>query len=392
MNAITADWVLTPDDIETGKVILYEDSGKIVKVVPEEEVDTANLRRVEGILCPGFVNAHCHLELSHLKGRIPKGTGMVGFIQHLQSIRQEASEAAQQEAMIEAARSMWDSGIVAVGDICNGPESLAAKEVVSEIHWHNFIEVFGLRSEAAESTLERARKLRAQFGEERSTITLHAPYSISTALKKQVYEEALTQSGPLSVHLMESKEEMELFEHQSGPFLDFFKAIGVTYPHGTYTHPLDFLADGLPTAALSSMIWVHNTEMKKRDITKAQGFSGNNFWYCLCPRANAYIHGTAPDLKEWKNSVPGIVCLGTDSLAGNDSLDLLEEIRLIQELEPAVPLGLALAWASTCGAIALGIHKRYGSFAPGKKPGILQVSPVSKELKLTPESSVKRII
>ena len=392
MNLITADWLYLTDGLVQGMALRYDDSGRILEILPTEQADAGSLQKVTGVLSPGFVNVHCHLELSHLKGHIPENTGMVGFIGALQQVRNSVPEAAKAALILEAAQQMRDNGIVAVGDICNGLDSLAAKEAVPEIRWHNFIEVFGMDAQRASSTLERAQELRAAFGSHRSTVTLHAPYSVSPELRRQGWAAAAAQEGPVSIHLMESGEEMELFRKQRGPFLDFFRAIGAEFQPEGHSHPLEYIATDMPRD-LDSVIWVHNTEMRMTDLHKAQNLSWSPFWYCLCPKANYYIHRTAPPAKVLAESVPGIVCLGTDSLAGNDSLDLLEEMKVLQPYLPGSNAELVLAWGTICGAKALGMDKELGSFAVGKKPGILQLSPFDDEKQLLTEATqVNRIV
>jgi cytosine/adenosine deaminase-related metal-dependent hydrolase len=117
-------------------VLITDGSGFIIDLVNIEEAGDG-IEEFKGIISPGFVNAHCHLELSHLKGRIPENTGLVEFVQQVMNNRSKGNEH-QLEAMEQVESKMYHSGIVAVGDICNSSDSIAVKKS-SKILWHNFI-------------------------------------------------------------------------------------------------------------------------------------------------------------------------------------------------------------------------------------------------------------
>ena len=137
-------------------MILAEDQ-HIEAIVPADDAGDG-VEPLQGILCPGMVNAHCHIELSHLKGEIPQGTGLIEFVKQVISKREtphspDLSQAAYHElceqalhqklrAMTGAVEELYQSGTVAVGDICNTADSLELKRH-SPLYWHNFIEVSG---------------------------------------------------------------------------------------------------------------------------------------------------------------------------------------------------------------------------------------------------------
>ena len=119
----TADYIFNGYEILSAPSVLITDrSGVIIDLVNTKEAGDG-IEELNGIICPGFVNAHCHLELSHLKGRIPENTGLVDFVQQVMTGRSKGNEQ-QFEAMEEADRKMYQSGIVAVGDICNSMDSI----------------------------------------------------------------------------------------------------------------------------------------------------------------------------------------------------------------------------------------------------------------------------
>ncbi|MEO5946524.1 MAG: amidohydrolase, partial [Chitinophagaceae bacterium] len=124
--------------LEAGQVLITDDSGIIQKTLPANEAGD-DIQQLSGILTPGLVNCHCHLELSHLKNVIPPHTGLIDFLCSVVSKRGFASEIIQQE-IIMAENEMYKNGTVAVGDIGNTADTLDVKKN-SEIWWQNFVEV-----------------------------------------------------------------------------------------------------------------------------------------------------------------------------------------------------------------------------------------------------------
>src|SRR5690606_2894262 len=114
-------------------------------------VSGKTINKHQGIITPGFVNAHCHLELSHMKGVIPRRTGLVPFLQRVMSLR-AADELKIQRAMEAADNQLYDHGIVAVGDHANSGISAAVK-AASKIHYHTFVEVLGFEPQLANQKL-----------------------------------------------------------------------------------------------------------------------------------------------------------------------------------------------------------------------------------------------
>ena len=134
---------LAADNIFTGYemlghdvVLIVDNAGEVIDLI--NEIDAGeNIERYKGILSPGFINCHCHLELSHMKGIIPEHSGMVGFLLAVMSSRNNAEEKIQ-EAIIAAENEMKRNGIVAVGDICNTDHTVSQKKI-SPVYYHNFI-------------------------------------------------------------------------------------------------------------------------------------------------------------------------------------------------------------------------------------------------------------
>lgn len=370
-------------------VIALDSNGLILEILTAAEAVSKGITDIkfyEGILVPGFVNTHCHLELSHLKGKIAKHTGLPGFVQ--QVIRQrQANDDEVVDAMEIADREMYAQGIVAVGDISNKLISKEVKEI-SGIYYHTFIEAMGFNPEKAADIIEAAKVMKKAFQPLKASIVPHAPYSVSDNLFSEIRKEAETQQDLISIHNQETPEENEFFENKSGSFLklyeflglniDFFKATGQT----SLRSYLPKLSPSLKT------LLVHNTFSSSVDLEFAKVNHPALYW-CLCPNANLYIENKLPELPLFLEADVKIT-LGTDSLASNDQLSIVEEMKTLQQ-HFQLPLAQLLTWATINGAEFLGIEDRFGSLAEGKSPGINLLEYVDKDGEMWITGKIKRL-
>lgn len=368
--------LLKTDKLYTGKgdfimdgMIAIDDKNKIVSIGQNLIASGIAIEYFEGALCPGFVNTHCHLELSHLKGKLSQKTGIHNFIVALQKIR-NASEEEKQNAIEAADTEMKTAGIVAVGDISNG-DSTQNTKLSSSLFYYTFVELFGFRTHLADSILEQGQKLKASFTEVElnSSIVPHSPYSVSEKLFDHIAKEG--KNTPISIHNQESQAENDMFESGNGKLVEMMKSFG--------NDMLDFTKTG--KSALQSylqrlsketpLLLVHNTFTSKEDIEKAEN-SHHHLYWCFCPKANLYIENRLPNIPQFLEKK--VKCtLGTDSLASNDTLSIWEEIKTIKGQFPQIPMATLIQWGTLNGAEFLGIEKEYGSFEEGKNPGINQV-------------------
>lgn len=367
MRKISANLVfpINQSPIPNG-VVVVSDDGKIEEVLSSSD-GLSDVEQYEGILCPGFVNAHCHLELSHLKGVLPKHKGMVSFIRNIIEARKQ--EQLSLTALEDADATMEENGIVAVGDICNNDSSFAVKRK-SNIRYHNFIEVFGIVPGKAEEVFTAGLETykRSVVAGLSTSIVPHAPYTVSESLLEKIFSFGPNSIQPISIHNQESLPEDELFRKGTGPMAEFYREIGVDL--GFFTPPdkssLEWLSGQLPQG--QKLLLVHNTYTKAMEMEKAFGNSADLYW-CLCPNANRYIENTLPELALFEGLEDRVV-IGTDSYASNDHLSVLDEIKTIQLHKPDLPLSLLLRWGCLNGAIFLGLESDLGSFEKGKYPGI----------------------
>lgn len=352
-------------------VLLLSEEGVVVDIVDAAEAGD-DVLWIDGILAPGFVNCHCHLELSHLKEVIQENTGLTNFVKQVVNKR-VVSKNEILKAIENADAEMLQNGIVAVGDICNTTDTLLQKSV-SPLHYHNFVEAFGSDPEIAEKSFSNYREVYKQFAESlgasHTTIAPHAPYSVSEPLWKKIMEH--NTNGLFTIHNQETEDETIWFAKKTGGFAEMFKAMGVNTNH--------FIASGksslqtfLPKfSPTQQILLVHNVFTTEADIQFAEALNQNIYW-CLCPNANQYISRQLPNLPVFvRNSAKMVI--GTDSLASNHQLNIYEEIKIMLARFPQISLEEMLGWATINGAKALKIDSRYGSFEKGKKPGLVMIA------------------
>ncbi|HNS12480.1 MAG TPA: amidohydrolase family protein [Bacteroidia bacterium] len=394
MRILTADYIypISSPVLKRG-FLLVRDDGTIEDLLSDKsqlppEIAIEDYR---GIICPGFVNAHCHLELSYLKGLIPSGKGLSGFITDLIFTRRAANDEIVEKA-IEADAEMVANGIVVVGDISNSDVSISVKKN-SRIFYHNFIEIFDLQPEKANETFDQGKLLYDKFigAGLAASIVPHAPYTVSAKLLKLISNFAYENNTLLCIHNQETNGENEMFIDGNGEFLKELNKISGAFSDwkGTGFRSLPSVFVHLPKC--NKMQFVHNTFSQAQDVQWAHLY--NLFvWWCLCPNANLFIENTIPDLNMLRNEVAKIT-IGTDSYASNRSLSILDELKTIHKYDGSVSLQELLTWATLNGAEYFGLSKQYGSLEKGKKPGINLISKIDPEkITLEPDSSVIPLI
>ena len=350
-------------------MIVLDDRGCILSVenLPAERGD---IRFADGWICPGFVNTHCHLELSHMKGKVDTGTGLIPFIKDVVT-RRDADPALIEEAIEQADRDMYESGIVAVGDISNKTDTAAAKSC-SPMRYYTFVEMFDFMQEhLAEATFGQYKAVYDTFEESyknKKSIVPHAPYSVSDTLYDRI-REANTGHKTISVHNEETPDEMALFLENKGGFPSFFGGFGMSLAHwkATGQTPIFHLLQKLDPR--HKTLFVHNTLTTGKGIQAAHDWSDNVYW-ATCANANLYIENRLPDYRVFIHQQAKMT-IGTDSLTSNWQLSVWEEIKTIRKYASYVPLTDLITWATKNGAEALGFDDVLGTIEPGKTPGLV---------------------
>lgn len=392
MRKLTADFVypIHSEPIKNG-VLIVDSQGKILDISTRDQHQANDLEVFSGSLVPGFINTHCHLELSHMKGKVNTGTGLIPFISSVVQSR-ESQESEIQEAIDRADAEMQAEGIVAVGDISNQPDTFARKHK-SPIRYYTFVEMFDfLQDQNAVAEFEKYKAVYDQLNlssTDQKTCVPHAPYSVSKHLFELLNGTYGDTVETVSIHNQETPPEQELFLKGTGGFIDFYSNFGISMD--------SFRPSGKTSIhyALQHMnpkhraLFVHNTLTSRSDIETAQSWGDQVYW-ATCANANLYIENRLPDYQAFIDTKANLT-IGTDSLTSNWQLSIVEELKTIQRFQSYVPFETLLQWATLNGAKALGYEADLGSFEVGKTPGINHLN-IGAEKQFTNQTTVQKII
>lgn len=353
-----------------GSVLEIAADGRVIAI--HEYAYGIDTVRYEGILCPGFVNVHCHLELSHMKGLIPEHTGLIPFLQNIPARRNDFTDEQITTARRDAYEELVRNGVVAVGDIANVPHTKDVR-ALDELHVHTFVECIGFTEERAAQAYAISQSVFNEFAAQtgndkllRQSIVPHAPYSVSGALFKLI--DAQGANAVLSIHNQESKAENEFYEHGTGGVTDLLGGFGIDYNGFQPSGKTSLQTYGNWLSASHPLILVHNTQAAKEDIMFAKArFPKVHF--CLCPNANLYIENRLPDVAMLRSEQVNI-CIGTDSLASNHQLSIVAELHTLHR-QCGIDWETLLQWGTSNGAAALQMKDIVGSFTPGRRPGVV---------------------
>ena len=389
MKIFRADYVfpVCADPIKNG-VVTVDDDGKIIAVTNDMPPDiNIPIEELSGAICPGFVNTHCHIELSHLKDKIPTNSGLVTFIKSIQQLRGSTDkEIAAAAAAADA--EMYENGIVAVGDIVNTNATIAIK-AKSNLYYHSFIETFSFLPQNADDAFNKAIGTLKEFAPQPCSITPHAPYSVSKDLFKLIKKYCDTGKNLISIHNQECEDENKFYRYKLGEFNDLYAHFGIDI---SYFKPQarNSLQSVIPLLTnRQDILMVHNTCTNLKDIYFIKRFDRKIHW-CFCPNANLYIENKLPKIDLFLGQGFNIT-LGTDSLASNSKLCILSEMRTLQQKYPSLTTAKLMEWATINGARYLGIDKEKGTLEPGKTPGLNLITGL-EGLKITADTKVRRLV
>jgi len=371
-------------------VITAEDDGTIVKVEESrgELKETQSVEFYNGIIVPGFVNCHCHLELSHLRGAIAEGMGLGDFIMNVRTLRNYD----QKEIITAAAKEdddLFREGVSLCADICNTPVTFDIKKR-SCIRYISLGEVFGIDPDKAGKRMDEVMHLAKEA--EDAGLKLypvpHSAYSVSLPLFRMLREKS-SGNRVTSVHFMESESEAIFLMDHSGPMRRSYEDSGLL-PASLQmpkNHVEAIMDEVTPSG---NLILVHNTYADRNTVSEVKK-RGDTYW-CLCPGSNLYIENKLPPVEMLMEENCEIV-IGTDSLSSNKKLSILREMKIIQEHFPSVKLEELIRWATINGAEALGERDGFGTIEPGKRPGLILLQDLDLvNLRLLEETTVRRLI
>ncbi len=377
MISYRAAWVLPigAPPIRDGWVTVHE--GRIVGVGPGTHVGNgrdADLGRVA--LMPGLVNAHTHLELSHLRGRIPPAAEFTAWVRQVIASRRSQPDV-DRTAIIDGIGSgiqeALKCGTAVVGDISNtlltfGP--LATSALAGVV----FYELIRFDTTDPEGVVEQGQRALDALPISltvRPYLAAHAPYSVAPAVFRAIA--ANIDPDPLercSVHLAESREEVEFIRAGTGPWRGLLEELGSWDPEWVAPGrtPVEYLDDC--EFLHERLLAVHGVQMTRDDLAC---LAKRGATLVTCPRSNAHTGAGAPPVAEFYAS--GVrVAVGTDSLASTPDLNVFAELREMRRLAPAVPAARLLESATREGARALGFDDQFGTIEAGKSARLIVVT------------------
>ncbi len=384
-----ADYLLNDSSFSNNNVLITNERGKVIDVVDCAEAG-GDVEIFKGIISPGFINAHCHLELSHLKNIIAEKTGLIDFVFKVVIQRHFAEEEILQ-AIEKAEKEMLQNGIVAVGDICNNSLTLFQKKK-KLLQYYNFIEASGWLPQMAETRFAKSKSFYDEYinNDLKTSIVPHAPYSVSINLWQKMIP--FFSEKTITIHNQETADEDLFFMEGKGNFTKMYEMMNIdnSFYQAQKIRSVKSYFEKFASAA--SVILVHNTFTKQEDLDfiKKNKNSDQLVSFCLCPNANLYIENVLPPVKLFLENDCNII-LGTDSLASNHQLNILEEIKTIAKNFPEIKTETLLQWPTINGAKALQMDKELGSFEKGKTPGAILIEN-TEDGKINDESKITRLI
>ena len=394
-NRIAASFVYTLDGNEPIRngFVEYSEDGTVTAVGSCED-PASEEHFFQGAIVPGFVNAHCHVELSHLHRKFRKGTGMAGFIDQINELRDWAGHEVKTRLVKEWMDKMWSDGVSAMADISNDDSSFPVK-ASHPMYTRTFLEVFGSEPHMCEGVMKDVLQLNAAADAAGidAAPTPHSCYTMSPQLLSASAGAGL-EKGYVSYHSQESMEEEDLIRYGSGAMYENRKRSGMSTPPVTGGSSLEYFIDRLADVRKGPydehILLVHNVCLSQTDIDAAKKVMNNVYW-AVCPLSNIFIHDALPPIPLMRDNKLNIM-VGTDSLSSNDDLDMVRELYCLHENFPDVTMNELLVWACLNGARFLSKDEILGSLTPGKKPGLVFIGNLDAEGNLTAESRSERII
>ena len=369
-----ADWLfpIADDPLHDGWVAI--DEGRIAGTGSGPAADAIDLGRA--VVLPALVNAHTHLELSYLHGRIPPSPRFGDWVRAVMTTRQQYPDPADPRIMESARRAIADAhaaGTGLLGDVSNTLVTVPLLRTAA-MPAQVFHELTGFTEQDPLSRVRDARaRVDALAGDDSIRISLapHAPYSVSAALFQAIRTDLDAHPGAVSsVHLGEPAEEVELLRHGTGDIREVLAELGRWpadwRPPGV--SPVEYLID---LGVLDSrMLAVHGVQFDGTDLTQ---LSSLGVTIVSCPRSNVHVGAGSPPLEVFY-AMDVQVAFGTDSLASVADLNLFMELREARRLAPRVSARRLLESATLIGARALGFGDDFGSIEAGKRADLIAVA------------------
>lgn len=321
------------------------------------------------ILLPGLVNAHCHLDYTHMAGEIPPQRSFVDWIQMITTCKSGWIYSDFAESWLAGAKMLLNTGTTTVGDIEMVPELLPDVWSATPLRVISFLELTGVKSRRPPSEIlqEALHKITSlPRGRCRAGLSPHAPYSTQPELLRLAGESARRHELPLVTHVAESDEEFDMFTHGKGKMFEWLKRNGRDMGDCGHGSPVAHLASqGMLSANLTA---IHVNYLAPGD---AGLLAKHRVSVAHCPRSHAFFKHRRFPLAEL--AAEGInICLGTDSLASmpllrkkSPELNLFDEMRELATAVPTLRPETILQMATQNGAAALGAKRQFGEITAG---------------------------
>jgi cytosine/adenosine deaminase-related metal-dependent hydrolase len=363
VRVLSAPWVLAGRDggaIPEGAVALDGDAIVAVGARAGVEARHGAGERLEAVILPALVNAHLHLELSHMAGTVAGGEGLPAWIELFVSARTRAREVDAGPAMTMAAEDLARAGVAAVGDVSNTLGSLAPLAAAG-LAGTVFHEVFGLTPRRFGASLDAAKKARARTPAAPAGLrVVTSPHAVYSTHHSALVE--LLRAGPGSIHLAEDPAERAFVSSGAGAFGHLFARMGGE-PRDVLPRERSAVALVAPHLAAHHLA-VHCVDVDAEDLALLRGSGAT---VVLCPRSNRFITGRLPPFEALLAAgIP--LAIGTDSLASSPSLAPLADVAALRRAFPAVPAARAVALAWNGAAVGA---PHVGALRPGRAPGVL---------------------
>lgn len=371
MTSYRAAWVLPIDrpPIEGGVVSV--DRGLITGVGEYDGGAVMDLGNVA--ILPGLVNAHTHLELSWMRGQVPRSTSMPAWAASLMALRRTVSHEPP-EPIVSAIAEARAAGTSLVGDVTNtfatyGP--LLDGQLPAAL----FRELLGFSATDPDAVVAAAQRQIAELapaGSIRPSIVPHAPYSVSPALLRSIAKASVGKT--VSIHVGESAQEIEFLRSGTGEWRALLERLGVWNPSWTppACGPVEYMARH--DLVNDRLLAVHGVHFQEDDLARLRAARAT---IVTCPRSNRWTGAGEPPVDRFYAS--GVrVAIGTDSLASVEDLNLFAEMAEVRRLAPSVPAARILNSATVAGAHALGFGEAFGTLSPGKRAELLVISLASR--------------
>jgi cytosine/adenosine deaminase-related metal-dependent hydrolase len=306
----------------------------------------------EQALLPGLINAHCHLDYTCLRGKIPPRKSFADWIRAINTEKVKLSRGDYLASINEGFTEAKRFGTTTIASLTAFPELIS--QIQSPVRTWWFAELIDVRSpERANEIVDLAiefLKPAPNWG-----LAPHALFTASRDLYWRCEEVARREKILLTTHLAESREEMEMFRHGSGPLYEFMKAVGRDMKDCSGETPLALFVNslGAPGGRALPGEWIvaHLNELAESDFKSLKELT-SKFHIVHSPRSHDYFgHSRFPFEK--LRALGFNICLGTDSLASNESLSLFGEMRAFQRSEPGISPDKVLEMATVNAGLAL---------------------------------------